>query len=116
MTPVGWLAWYTEGRRYSSDETAWDDLPDDGALLFVVYFDRTTPGGVRHKRILSGADYYFRQGPLLADTNDPPDEIRRRYPGAVIKRGKWTTDDDMARVLAEAKSAMTQPPGCESCS
>ena len=107
-TPVaGWRVYYTDGREYDSTETSWADLPDDGVLLLRLYYDRHTDGGVRYTKSLSGDDHYFHVPgtALFGCNNDPIDEIEARYPGAIVKRGMWTTQDDMWRVKDAARAA-----------
>jgi hypothetical protein len=88
---VGWRIWYADGKCYSSAETDWAVLPDDGALIVMVYFSDDT------KRIMSGGDYYWKwvtdDGEIAygrSDAERPPDPAR--YPGVVAIRGKWASD------------------------
>ena len=102
-----WRVYYTDSREYSSAETDWAELPDDGVLLLRLYYDAFSRGGVRYTKSLSGDDYYFHVPgtDLYGCNNDPPAEIRERYPGAVVKRGKWTTHAEMRRVQQRSKEA-----------
>lgn len=97
---VAWRAWYVDGRTYDSRSCRWRDLPDDGALGFRIYFlEMPAPDGLPQARVMSGSDYYFCvPGVGYFDSDDEPAEIRRRYLGAIIKRGKWTTDREMIEV------------------
>ena len=103
MRVIGWKAWYTEQRKFDSRQTAWADLPDDGVLLLMLYFD-SRDGQKRPKRmIMSGNDYYFSDGDqLFGSSNQDPDAIRERYPTCAVKQGKWTTYPDIERVNSEA--------------
>ena len=108
MPVTAWRAYYTDDRAFASTETPWRDLPDDGVLLVRLYYDEFTRGGdVRYTKSLSGDDHYFHVPgtDLFGCNNDPIPEIRARYPGAVVKRGKWTTHAEMQRVKADAKAA-----------
>lgn len=105
MRTFAWKAWYTGGRAFCSDGTDWADLPDDGVLGIVVVFDEVSqPSGERFRRLVSGSDLYWMVDLLGSPTicqgahEDRPD---KRYPGAMIKRGTWTSDEDMQRVNAE---------------
>lgn len=104
-----WRAYYSGGRRYTSREHAPEDLPRDGVLGIVKYLDRRTRGGVQYRQILSGDDHYFWWRGEWFCNNDPPDEIERRFPGAMILRGKWTLSGEMDRVQAEMAEAREEP-------
>lgn len=107
----GWRAWYTEGRVFVSREIAWADLPDDGFLALTLYYNVAAPDGYPLARTLSGSDWYFKQGDIYGSSMDGGDkadteaEIEERYPGASVKRGKWTTDAEMHGVVAQQGKA-----------
>lgn len=107
MKVIGWRIWYADGTSISSRESSWEDAPDDGVLFVMVYRD----GGYRMTML--GNDWYFRApdihgfGMIYGHQNgDTKAEILRRYPGAVIKRGKWVSDEHMEKVNAEALAAV----------
>ncbi len=114
MKVIGWKAWYTDGSVYDSKQTIWQDLPDDGAVSVVLYFDEVDHSGKPIRRTLEGSDYYF-MAPGLNDNiygesfaqvrYDVVKDIARRHPGASIKRGKWTDDETMRRISKEAQEA-----------
>lgn len=94
-------AWYTEGRVFDGDGFEdWRALPADGVLSVMLWFGDGT------RRVEQGNDSYFAtpEG-IYGHSDDPAGEIERRYPGASVKRGKWTTDAEMHRVAAEAMEA-----------
>ena len=106
MHVIAWRAWYAGGASYCSSGTSWDELPDDGVLGVVTIFSKRAPNGARLKRMIDGRDWYWRAPgldgePIYGFSDDDPDEIRDRYPGAELKRGKWTSDPEMSRVMAE---------------
>lgn len=101
----GWRAWYTNGRTFNSDDDAWSDLPHDGVLVIVVYLDEYSGAddGVQHRYILDGSDWYFHvpdEG-IIGSNSDSASEILERYPGALLKRGKWT-DPETFRAVKQA--------------
>lgn len=107
---LAWRAWTIAG-KFNSAENCWEDLPDDGIYHVVVYFQKN---GRVLRRPLSGQDYYFcqrREGraDLIGSSNHAPSETRRRYPGAVLKRGMWTDDYEYARISDEAMEAREWP-------
>lgn len=98
---VRWRVWYVGGEvREGKTFTDWQTLPDDGVLIVMLYHEDGT------RRIEQGNDSYWAtpEG-AYAHSNDPAEEIKRRYVGASVKRGKWTTDAEMQRVEAEAMGA-----------
>lgn len=106
---IGWRAWYTGGRVFSSNETAWRDLPDDGVLVVRVYLNDKT------SRLMSGADYYFKTvdesgeqpiyGQGVFNPQETMQELAARYPGVAVKRGRWTTDGGMHWADSESIAA-----------
>ena len=55
MKIVSWKIWYTDRRYFEAEGTlgelknAWIDLPDDGFLVGMLYFDEFTKGGVQYR-------------------------------------------------------------------
>jgi hypothetical protein len=112
---MAWRWWYVGGLSGSfecanDDEflAQWKTLPDDGVLGFKFFFD-TFSGNTRHARNAGGTDWYWLQptdnGIVLGNSDDAATEISTRYPGAVLKRGQWTTPDDLERVECEQAKA-----------
>lgn len=109
---VSW--WYTDGRQGhfeapTDDElmAEWEKLPDDGVLAFKFYYDVCSP--TRLAQNLNGNDWYWLQptdkGVLFGHSDDTQENILARYPGAVLRRGQWTTPDEMQRVITEQSAA-----------
>jgi hypothetical protein len=109
---VAW--WYTEGRsgtfecQTDADFVAqWTALPDDGVLAFKFYFDAKAP--TRLSQNLNGNDWYWIQptdnGIVFGHSDDTKEDILTRYPGALLKRGMWTTVNDIQRVISEQAAA-----------
>lgn len=98
---VRWRAWYVGGEVHDgSSFEDWQRLPDDGVLYVLLGFsDRT-------HRNENGDDWYWAtpDGVYAHDTRQTREEIERRYPGASIKRGMWTTDAEMMRAHDEAQA------------
>jgi hypothetical protein len=95
---LGWRAFYDGGRVFDSRETEWKDMPYDGVQVIVAYLERG-------ERIISGHDYYFKLGNLIGGNSDSLSTIRKRYPGASVKRGRWVSDEDHNRFEQEARKA-----------
>lgn len=107
MNVEGWRAYYTGGREFDSAGCEWADLPADGVLALVLYYDVWSGDGeVQHRLVLDGSDWYFHDGDELFGSNsDPPDETLERYPGVEMKRGKWTTAAEMQAVKQRAMNS-----------
>jgi hypothetical protein len=92
---AGWRIWFDDGRVYQSSTDKWEELPDDGVLVRMLYFTDGT------KQIQCGNDFYYEaphpQGTIYGAANeafwDP-----KRYPGAIVKRGRWAPDAYFKRI------------------
>lgn len=118
---IGWRAWYEIADGwivYDSNMMAWEDLPDDGMLALRWYEDTEKPNnpGIPNGLKLTGVDYYFMapgpQGEIMGGDIDRreinvKEEIKQRYPGAVVKRGKWTDPDTFDSAWQDVKAAQT---------
>ena len=106
MKILGWKAWYTQNRVYSSTETTWENLPKKGVLFVVVFY------ATGSREILNGVRRYFQatgssgnkfikgslwQQKTLLDTYETSD--------AEIKEGVWDDDETVARIAKEASEA-----------
>lgn len=119
---IGWLAVYAGGSVYTSEDGPWETLPEDGILGVVLCENTRTEAGAYTRQILSGNDHYFHVPPdVWGSSDDPADEIRRRYPGAWVKRGKWVSAAEFARAqewLAGERFTWlggSEPKPCEGC-
>jgi hypothetical protein len=101
LTVTRWRAWFVGGDTLDGQTFAdWQALPDDGVLSVMLWFADGT------RRVMQGNDFYFVTPNGVFGHNDhPQEETERRYPGASVKRGMWTTDAEMNRVAAEAMGA-----------
>lgn len=111
MTVIGWKVWFADGRvAAGATPEEWAALPEDGVLIVMLYYDEFTEADpeLRYRRILQGNDsYWLSRGEadhIYGQSDEAAAAICERYPGAVVKRGKWT-DDESYRLAAEA--AMT---------
>lgn len=104
-----WRAYFVDGARYSSGETKPEQLPADGVLGIVKYKPERTQAGKPYREILSGYDHYFFWRGEWFGNSDTRKDIERRYPGALILRGKWTTGAEMKRVQGEMDRAQEEP-------
>lgn len=93
-----WRVWYTNGRTFDSDDTDWRALPDDGVLAVRLLFGEG-------QQTIYGHDHYFHVPgtDLFGGSDDPVEEIHERYPGAIVKRGKWAPTEEWRTVKREAQ-------------
>jgi hypothetical protein len=92
-TVAAWRAWYTDKRVFESTKTNWTDLPAEGVLCIRLYYGS---GGGRG-RFMSGSDLYWNDGDIYAHDDVAAAIIRDGLEEAgQVKRGRWTTDDEMA--------------------
>lgn len=109
MKVIGWRAWYADGSKYDSVTIEWEDLPNDGVIVVVLYFDNKT------RRIMDGSSWYFRarheSGDFIYGENDgSPEENKKRYGESILlKRGKWTTEKIMYALQKEAMDDKERP-------
>ena len=90
---VGWRAWYTGGRVYDSASCSWEDLPELGVLVILLYCRE------RHRsRRLSGRSLYWREPTedgFIYGHDDAADAIlpegaeRKGW----LKRGEYVTEE-----------------------
>jgi len=117
MKVIGWRAWYADGSKYNSKDTKWSDLPDDGVIVVMLYFDEKKPSGNPKRRIMDGSDWYFQakheSGDFIyGENNDSPEENKKRYGEDIsLKKGKWTAEKIMYASQKEAMEAKICP--CE---
>jgi len=110
MKILGWVAFYTGNRTFSSAAHEWEVLPNEGVLAVSVVFDKIATNGQHYKEVLSGKRRYFMaigssgnifmKGSLwterkLLKTYDTKPEW--------IKEGIWDDDETMQSVLEKAK-------------
>jgi hypothetical protein len=92
---TAWIAYYDNGTAtpsiYNSVNHTLVDLPDDGFQAMRLWYHNGTG------RYISGNDYYFfsehPSGLIFGQTNDSYESIVERYPNAIIKRGKHTSEE-----------------------
>jgi hypothetical protein len=101
---TGWKVWYDYGGVFSSKGSSWETLPRDGVQFVQLYFDkRGERSKLPYRRRFAGDDFYWHiPGTEIWGSctyaEMAKEEIRRRYPGAVILRGRWTSEDTYLRI------------------
>ena len=99
---IGWKIWYTDDRIFSSLDTKWEELPDDGVLFLVLYRDKTyMDNGVekRYRTRLHAYDWYGSDGDqMFMGNNDTLERNKKRYPELIFKEGMWVSDDEFQKI------------------
>ena len=99
LSVVGWRVWYDD-EVYDSRYHTWEEIPTDGVQVMYVY---KSDGRRMH---MAGYSSYFKldgpNGEVYGSNMDEPDVTAERYPGAWIKRGKWTSLEHLERLQKEA--------------
>lgn len=102
MEVVGWKAFYTLDRVFSSENSNWADLPSAGIVGVVVYYEKP------YRDILTGGDWFYLEGECpdstgthdnFGDYVDPPS-----VPEDELKKGVMIPDDDFQKI----RSRMTE--------
>ena len=114
MRILGWAAWVDTAKKvkiYTSKKTKWEDLPDDGIIYIMLYKDEGDgqEANISHptyRESLAGNDYYWKaphhSGTTYGSGNDAIDEIKTRYPGASVLRGKWVPHKLFEKIRIDA--------------
>ena len=88
---VGWKAWYTNNRFYSSATSTWTILPNFGVLVIMLYFADGT------RRVMGGTEYYvwdangFNHKPVMPTAGEV-----KRAPVLVIPEADFNVIYDTA--------------------
>ncbi len=111
MPIVGWRVWYDDDSIIVGHTFAdWEALPDDGVLYVKHYYDRDSRLGIPLTENQNACDYYFATpSGIYGASSDTWEDIQRRYPDASIKRGKWTTAEQMDAVAVRVHDANDRP-------
>jgi hypothetical protein len=104
----GWRAYYADGARYSSADTAWQALPGEGLVGVVVYLDEP------YRRILDGHDWIWLEDGAFRLVDTHPKWGKWAEKPAVrcascLKRGAGMDNEAWAAVQAEMMAARVAP-------
>lgn len=103
---AGWRVWYADGAVYDSRSSAWEDLPELGVVVVVVYHAAFTAGGTRYRKMLDGGDWYwpFARSGTTDERGawvDPP----RGVAPELLKRGVWVSDLEFDLITQKARGS-----------
>ena len=88
---IGWKAWYTNDRFYSSATDSWTALPNSGVLVIMLYFS-----GIL-RRVLAGTEYYVLDGGEFNHKHTlPPSGEVKRAPATLIPDAEFNAIYDAA--------------------
>jgi len=100
MKIIAFKIWYSN-KVYESKTSSfedWKDSPIDDVQLIVFYFDKQDGLNRPTRRMMSGCDYYGRtENDDLSQNFDDKTKV-----SGYILYGKWTTDENMKRIIDEA--------------
>ena len=102
---LDWRAYYRGGMVCCADGTGPADLPRDNCLGVAILLDDGGVSPVTPKRLMVGSDWYWLaivDGGAVWCEGDRAEyptqaDIEKRYPGAVVIRGHWTSDEEMRK-------------------
>lgn len=96
MKLIGWKVFYDDGREFSSKDHDWKDLPTDGVLAVVEFYDDGT------KEVHDSKDYYVLDDGKAFATND-----LRPYLAKIgtVKFGRWSKNSLFNKILAKADAS-----------
>ena len=95
MILVGWRVYYDNGSERSSTDSSWEELPADGLLAVVEYYDDGTRE-VHHSR-----DYYILDDGKAYGTNAIHPYLAKL---GTVKFGRWSRNGLFHDILAKAHS------------
>lgn len=108
MKVIGWRVWVDGGLTFESRWHRWEEVGNDGIIKMYIYKEEGYREG------FGGHDHYFHaphsEGTIYGCNNDSVEEIEKRYPGAVVKKGKWVPPEVMERIDREAAEYKWQLP------
>lgn len=100
MKVLGWRFYIDGGFVFDSRNNNWNEVSSDGVIIGYLYKEQG------YKEEMCGSDRYFQaphsEGIIYGHSNDSEQEIKKRYPGAVVKRGKWVPPEVFSRIQKEA--------------
>lgn len=91
---IGWRVSYDDGREFSSKETEWKDIPADGILAVMEFYDDGS------KQCHHSKDHYVLDDGKAYGTNDIGPYLRKQ---GQVKFGRWSKDSDFNRFLTQAQ-------------
>lgn len=104
---IGWRIWYEHNRVFESRTFQWKDLPDDGLIIVILYENKRLKSGKGHyRRICANKSYYWIVPPNSLDVFYDDENPVERYPGAIVKRGKWVPYAEYEAVMQKSMEAL----------
>lgn len=107
QTILGFRVWYENDQIFDSKTTTWEVLPDDGLIVVMLYENKRLKSGTGYyRKICSNQSYYWVVPPNNLDVFYDDDNPIERYPGAVVKRGKWVPYAEYETAIKKAMEAL----------
>jgi hypothetical protein len=106
---IAWRCWYEDlsGNivEYNSVTSTLNNLPTDGFQTMKLFFDDGTSG------VMMGFDYFYffsdQENVTFGLTNDLPETILSSYPNALIKNGKYISDETFNNLVGVMMSSVS---------
>ena len=113
MKAIGWHAWYSDNREFDSKHIDWVDLPDDGLAIVVVFMGEVADddGDTPYRQVYSGHDFYWTIPGIPLEVFCSDENPKVRYPGALVKRGRWMPTDEYYQYAEEAHNMKVRSNG-----
>lgn len=99
MRAVGFTLWYSKTVVDGSSFLDWLNAPDDDVQWVLLYFDEDDGQGRHCRQTIGGHDYYQMLPEMKIVTTDSA-----KPSGVGVKSGKWTSEENIERIIAEAES------------
>lgn len=107
-----WKIWYL-GLETIEGETPeqWEQAPNDGVLCIGIRFG-LNDDGIPLGEVMSGSDWYWMYNQKLYQSGTSSDIPNEWEPsgapdGAVLKMGRWTSEEELAQADSEMMEWVT---------
>lgn len=100
---IAFKVWYSSNTATGQSYEEWIALPDDDIQQVIIYYKPKNENTVPDRQITTGFDYYALDENLDLTSSDNKKDLIGH-----IKLGKWTSDENIERILDEANEAYAE--------
>lgn len=93
---IGWKVFYDNGREFSSKNFSWKDVPTDGILAVIEFYNDGT------KKLHHSREYYILDDGKAFGTNNIHPYLAKL---GTVKYGRWSKDSLFAEILNKAQES-----------